>query len=135
MAFARVSTAEQLLDAVTSGVSDIGVDGSITGMPMITLQPRMSLRGGNAGLRFPGCPADRRQHPRRRHRPQPRQRGRDLQRHQRRRLRNAHLARYPHRGQVLLTARDAVRAGHVTIDDLTITSADVRGRAGRPRRP
>jgi len=36
------------------------------------------------------------------------------------------------RGQVLLEAADAVRAGHVHVDGLAIASADVRGRPVRP---
>lgn len=36
------------------------------------------------------------------------------------------------RGQVYLVAEDAVRAGHIQIEGLTVTAADVRGRALRP---
>jgi hypothetical protein len=36
-------------------------------------------------------------------------------------------------GQVAIIALDAVRAGHVRIDRLTVRAADVRGRADRPR--
>jgi hypothetical protein len=36
-------------------------------------------------------------------------------------------------GQVLLVAADSVRGGHVQVERLTISRADVRGRVDRPR--
>jgi hypothetical protein len=42
------------------------------------------------------------------------------------------LAKVRTAGQVLLVADAAVRAGHIEISDLLVTSADLRGRAERP---
>lgn len=42
------------------------------------------------------------------------------------------LRRVRTRGQVLLLAEDAVRAGHVRVEDLVVEAADVRGRSERP---
>jgi hypothetical protein len=36
------------------------------------------------------------------------------------------------RGQVLLLADGAIRGGHVDLDDLAVTAADLRGRPDRP---
>jgi hypothetical protein len=45
----KVSTAAELLDALASA-DDIHVDGSLSGIPMISLPPGVRLRGGT--LRF-----------------------------------------------------------------------------------
>ncbi len=49
MPTARVSCVAELMDALASA-DDIEVNGSLTGMPMISLRPGVSLRGGS--LRF-----------------------------------------------------------------------------------
>jgi hypothetical protein len=108
------------------------VDGSLAGMPMVTLRPGVSLRGGT--LRFGA-------------------KGVRLTSDNRLEdvtvivpdyevaisndtavtdfghltLRNVRT-----RGQVLLLADDAVRRGHVDVDGLAVASADVRGRPDRP---
>jgi hypothetical protein len=108
------------------------VDGSLAGMPMITLRPGVSLRGGT--LRF-GAKGVRLTS------------GNRLEDvtvivpdHEvaisndtavsnfgRLTLRNVRT-----RGQVLLLADGAVRRGHVDVDGLAVASADVRGRPDRP---
>ena len=46
---AVVTTADELLEAVGSAATEIEVAGSLSGMPMITLQPGVRLRGGTRG--------------------------------------------------------------------------------------
>lgn len=111
---------------------DIEVDGCLTGMPMLSLRPSVTLRGGT--LRF-GAKGVRLSS------------GNRLEDvtiivpdHEvaisndtsvsdlgRLALRNVHT-----RGQVLLLADGAVRAGHIEVDSLAVASADVRGRPDRP---
>jgi hypothetical protein len=131
MTKARVSTADELLDALQAA-DEIEVDGSIAGMPMIDLRPGLVLRGGT--LRF----------------------GAKGVRLSRDNLLEditivvpdhevavgndtsvADLGRLVLRsvratGQVLLLADRAVRSGHVEVEGLEIAAADVRGRADRP---
>jgi hypothetical protein len=126
----RVSSAAGLLDALASA-DDIEVDGSITGMPMISLRPGVSLHGGTLRFGAKGVQltagnalsditvivpdhevaigndtsvAD---------------------------LGTLTLRNVRTRGQVLLLAEDAVRAGRVVVDSLAVVSADVRGRVRR----
>ena len=125
-----MSTAAELLDALTSA-DDIHVDGSLSGIPMISLRPGVRLRGGT--LRFGA-------------------KGvrltsdnvledvtvivpdwevaifndtsvRDLGRIA---LRNVRT-----RGQVLLLADGMISSGHVDVDSLVVASADLRGRPDR----
>lgn len=129
---APVSTASELAAALASGAREIGIDGQITGSPMITLPPGVTLRGGT--LRFGA-------------------KGVRLTRDNTLdgvtvlteddevaicndmsvadmgtlTLRNVRTT-----GQVLLVADGAVRSGHVQIEGLHIAGADVRGRALRP---
>jgi hypothetical protein len=128
---ARVSSVQELLDAL-AGADDIEIAGSLSGMPMLTLRPGVSLRGGT--LRF-GAKGIRLTS------------GnrledvtvvapdhevaigndttvRDLGTLS---LRNVRTA-----GQVLLIADGAVTGGHIEVDGLTVASADLRGRADRP---
>ncbi|MGA7172946.1 MAG: hypothetical protein WBR23_01365 [Candidatus Dormiibacterota bacterium] len=128
-----VTTATQLVDALHSGSDDIEIQCTLSGMPMITLDPGVRLRGGT--LKF-GAKGGR------------------LTRDNvldgvavltvddevpvlndtsvadlgRLTLRNVRTV-----GQVLLRARDAVRSGHLQVEGLRIDSADVRGRVDRPR--
>jgi hypothetical protein len=108
------------------------VDGSLTGMPMVTLRPGVSLRGGTLHFGAKGVRLTS---------------GNHLEDvtvivpdHEvaisndtavsdfgRLTLRNVRT-----RGQVLLLAEDAVRRGHVDVDGLAVASADVRGRPDRP---
>jgi hypothetical protein len=131
MTTARVSTAGELLAALAAA-DDIEVDGSLSGMPMISLRPGVTLRGGT--LRFGA-------------------KGVRMSTDNRLEditilvpdhevaigndtsvadlglltLRNVRVS-----GQVLLLADDAVRAGHIEIESLAVASADVRGRQDRP---
>ncbi|MEU5979796.1 hypothetical protein [Streptomyces sp. NPDC047315] len=128
----KVSTAAELMDAVRDGDPAIEVEGTVSGMPMLTLAPGVRLRGGTLefgarGIRLTRdnilenvtvrCPdhevaigndttvAD---------------------------LGTLTLHRVRTRGQVLLLAEDAVYSGHVHVDTLLVEAADLRGRAARP---
>jgi hypothetical protein len=108
------------------------VDGSLAGMPMITLRPGVALCGGTLrfgakGVRLTSdntledvtvIVPDREVAI-----------GNDtaIDDLGRLTLRNVRA-----RGQVLLLADDAVRRGHVEVDGLAVASADLRGRPDRP---
>ena len=128
-----VRTATELVGALQAGVSHIDVEGTIAGMPMVTLGPGVVLGGGTLcfgakGLRLTtdnvlhditiitaedevavlndtGVPA----------------------------LGTLTLRDVRTIGQVLLLAQDSVRSGHLQVERLTIDRADVRGRVERPR--
>jgi len=127
------TTAAELSTAVQSGKRAIEVRGEVRGMPMLTLGPGVHLRGGTlvfgakgicltsdnelegvtircpdhevAILNDTGVPD----------------------------LGTLTLREVKTTGQVLLLARDAVRAGKVWVAGLKVLSADVRGRVVRPR--
>jgi hypothetical protein len=127
---AVVTTARELLDAVASEVPE--VQGTVSGMPMITLRPGVTLRGGMLefgakGLRLTS--------------------GDTLDGVAVRTavdevavlndtsvgdLGTLTLRNVTTVGEVLLLADHAVRAGHVVGDGLQVEQADVRGRAVRP---
>jgi hypothetical protein len=127
----RVSTTADLLAALAAA-DDIEVDGSLSGMPMITLRPGVTLRGGTLRFGAKGIrlTADNR-------------------------LENVTVLVPDHevaigndpsvpdlghltlrdvrtRGQVLLLADGAIRGGHVDVDGLAVAAADLRGRPDRP---
>jgi hypothetical protein len=127
-----VSSAAELMDALESEVSDIEVQGTLTGMPMVTLRPGVRLSGGT--LRFGG---------------------KGVRLTHDNELNGVTVITPPHEvailnhtgvmdlgtltmrdvqaeGQVLLLAQDAVRSGHVQIYGLTVAQADLRGRVARP---
>jgi hypothetical protein len=131
MTTVTVSSAPELLDALAVA-DEIEVDGSLAGMPMVTLRPGVALRGGTLrfgakGVRLTSdnvledvtllvpdwevaisndtAVAD----------------------FGRLTLRNVRA-----RGQVLLLADGAVGRAHVEVDGLAVASADMRGRADRP---
>jgi hypothetical protein len=134
MAETRIVTdAAELRSALEERVSVIEVSGTITGSPGITVPPGVTLRGGRLefcakGVRLTrdntladvevvvpeheiAVYADTRQAD-----------WGTLT------LRNVATV-----GQVAIIAVDAVRAGHLVIDGLTVRAADLRGRADRPR--
>ena len=127
-----VTSAAELMDALESEVSDIEVQGTLTGMPMITLRPGVRLSGGT--LQFGG---------------------KGVRLTHDNELNGVMIITPPHEvavlnhtgvtdlgtltmrdvqteGQVLLLAQDAVRSGHVQVYGLTVAQADVRGRVARP---
>ena len=134
MSVERVATTPvELQEALQSGATDIEVRGELTGMPMVTLPPGVRLRGGT--LRFGA-------------------KGVRLTRDNV--LEDVTVVTEPDEvailndttvadlgtltlrnvsavGQVLLVAADSVRGGHVQVERLTISRADVRGRVDRPR--
>ncbi len=127
-----VSSAQDLATALADGATDIEVEGTIEGSPMVTLPPGTTLRGGElvfgakgvrltsdntledivvrtawdevAILNDTGVAA----------------------------LGTLTLRNVRTTGQVLLVAEDAVRSGHVQVDGLHVERADVRGRSRRP---
>jgi hypothetical protein len=127
-----VRTAADLAEAVQAGAPAIEVEGTIRGMPMITLQPGVRLRGGTLEFGAKGVRLTRDNEIE------------DIT------IRTADqevailndtsvadlgvlsMRRVRTAGQVFLVARDAVRAGHVRVEGLTVESADVRGRFERP---
>jgi hypothetical protein len=131
MTTVKVTSSAELLDAIATA-DDIEVDGSLAGMPMITLPPGVTLRGGTLrfgakGIRVtsdnlledvtvivPDTEVAI---------------GNDTAIGDlgRLTLRNVRT-----RGQVLLLADHAVRRGHVEVDGLAVASADLRGRPERP---
>jgi hypothetical protein len=127
-----VGSARELLDAAASDAVEIEARGTISGMPMITLKPGVTLRGGvlefgAKGVRLTSqntledlivrtaddevavlndtAVAD---------------------------LGTLTLRNVTTAGQVLLLADGSVRAGHVVVEGLHVERADVRGRAVRP---
>ncbi|MFJ3958853.1 hypothetical protein [Arthrobacter sp. NPDC090010] len=132
MTTVKVSTPQELLDALSGGAVNIEVQGELHGMPMITLPPGTALRGGT--LRFGA-------------------KGvrlttdntledvtiltsRDevalLNDTSVERLGTLVLRNVTTRGQILLLADQAVRSGHVNAENVVVTTADVRGGALRP---
>ena len=127
-----VRSAAELVEALQTGVREIEVRGTLSGMPMVTLPPGVRLRGGTLkfgakGLRLTSdnvvegvtvLTAD----------------------HEVAILNDttvADLGTLTLRdvrttGQVLLLADGSVRTGHVLVEGLTVERADVRGRVERP---
>ena len=128
-----VRSAQELIDAVDSDADEIEVQGHLSGMPMITLRPGMTLHGGTLSFGAKGVRLTRDNE----------LEGvtilteddevailndtsvADLGTLTLRGVRTA--------GQVFLLASDAVRAGHIVVDGLHVVRADVRGRIERPR--
>ncbi|KAA0024083.1 hypothetical protein [Antrihabitans cavernicola] len=127
-----VRDAAELADALKNGVQQIEVSGEISDSPMITLGPGVSLRGGTLVFKAKGVrlTTDNTLE--------------DISIETRDTevailndpsvstlgtltLRNVRTI-----GQILLEARDSIRAGHVVADGVTVESADVRGRTERP---
>lgn len=127
------TNAAELAEAVEASVELIRVEGTIAGSPMVTLPPGVTLSGGTLELGAKGIRLTR-----------------DntldgvkvvtavdevaiLNDTSVADLGTLTLRDVYTRGQVLLLAEDAVQAGHIGIDGLTVETADVRGRATRPR--
>ena len=128
-----VRSAQELIDAVDSDADEIEVQGHLSGMPMITLRPGMTLHGGTLSFGAKGVRLTRDNE----------LEGvtilteddevailndtsvADLGTLTLRGVRTA--------GQVFLLASDAVRAGHIVVDGLHVVRVDVRGRIERPR--
>ncbi|MFF4820338.1 hypothetical protein ACFY2K_37850 [Kitasatospora sp. NPDC001309] len=128
----HVSTAAQLAAAIHECAPAIHVDTVICGMPMLTLPPGTRLRGGTIEFGAKGVRLTQ---------------GNTLEdvtirtpEHETAILNDTTvttlgtltLRRVRTSGQVLLLARDAVRSGHVHVEDLTVEAADLRGRTDSP---
>lgn len=132
MTSTTVTTAEELLRATADGTTEIVVKGELEGMPMLTLAPGVRLRGGTLRFGAKGVrltcdntleevtivvPDDEVAV-----------------------LNDTTVADFGTlalhhvrvRGQVMVVAEDAVRAGHVQIEGLQVEHADLRGRDRRP---
>ncbi|GAB3268136.1 hypothetical protein GCM10027449_01210 [Sinomonas notoginsengisoli] len=127
-----VTNAQELAEALSSGASEIEVQGTITGSGMITLPPGTTLRGGTLQFGAKGVRLTK---------DNTLDRVTVLTEPDEMAILNdtsvedfgrLTLKNVTTRGQVCLMAQDAVRAGHVQIEGLTIEAADVRGRALRP---
>jgi hypothetical protein len=127
-----VTTAAGLLAATQSPATDIEVRGTLTGMPMITLQPGVRLHGGRLifgakGLRLTrdnevdGVTIVTADHEVAILNDTTMEGLGTLT------LRDVHTG-----GQVLLLAEGAIRSGHVKVERLTVERADLRGRLLRP---
>lgn len=120
-----VSSAGQLLEALATA-DDIEVDGTVSGMPAITLRPGTRLRGGTLrfGARGIRLTSDNQLEDVTVIVPDTEIAiGTNAQDLGHLALRNVNT-----RGQVLL----APGRGHAEVDGLTVASADLRGREGRP---
>ncbi len=130
MSTAQVSTAAELLDALPVA-DEIEVDGALSGMPMISLRPGVTLRGGALQFGAKGIRLTT---------------GNRLEAisilvpdHEVAIGNDTSVSDLGHlvlrnvrtRGQVLLVAEGAVRAGKVEVDGLAIASANLRGRTQR----
>lgn len=131
--FRVVKDAAELPSAVTDGLKSIEVTGTIKGAPRVVLAPGVSLTGGRLEFGSKGVLLTRDNT-----------------------LADVEIVVPEHEvaiyadatqsdwgtltlrevstvGDVAIVALDAVRAGHVVIDGLTVRAADVRGRVNRPR--
>lgn len=128
-----VSNASELGEALRTGAREIEIRGTITGSPMITLAPGVTLRGGELrfgakGVRLTSdntldgvtviVPDDE---------------VAILNDTSVGDLGTLTLRGVRTRGQVLLVAANAIKRGHLRIEGLQIAAADVRGRSVRPR--
>ncbi|MGD0880558.1 MAG: hypothetical protein ABSB09_03175 [Acidimicrobiales bacterium] len=131
-AVTSVATGEELLDALRSGATTVEIQGSISGTPMVTLDPGVTVRGGTIrfgakGIRMTSdntidgvtvvtaedevailndtSVSD---------------------------LGTLTVRGVRATGQVHLLAQDTVRSGHVHVEGMTIDRADGRGRVERP---
>jgi hypothetical protein len=128
----KVTSAAELIGAAESEAKEIEVVGTISGMPMVTLRPGVSLRGGvlrfgARGLRLTSDntlagvtieTAD--------------EEVAILNDTAVAELGTLALYDVTTVGQVLILGADAVRTGHVEIDGLHVGRADLRGRELRP---
>jgi len=118
------------MDALTSA-DDIEVDGSLTGMPMISLRPGVSLHGGTLRFGAKGIRLSSGNVLEDVTVIVPDQETAILNDTSVGDLGRLSLKNVRTRGQVLLIAEGAVTAGHVDVDGLVVESADVRGRSDR----
>lgn len=127
-----VKTPAELLEAIKTGAMEIEVEGTLRGMPMITLNPGVSLRGGVLQFGAKGVRLTR----------DNTLEGVTVQTadHEVAILNDTSvsdlgtltLRDVRANGQVLLLAAEAVRGGRVVVDGLTVDRADLRGRVERP---
>jgi hypothetical protein len=128
----RVASATELAEALEAGSEAIEIAGEVSGMRTLTLRPGQRLRGGTLRFGAKGVRLTR---------------DNTLEDVT---IRTAEqevaifndtsvpdlgtltLRGVRTTGQVLLLARDAVQAGHVRVEGLSVDAADVRGRIHRP---
>lgn len=127
-----VTTAEELLRATQDGTTEIRVEGDLDGMPMITLAPGVRLCGGTLRFGAKGVRLTRDNTVEGVTILVPDDEVALLNDTSVADIGTLTLRDVRTRGQVLLLAEDAVRAGHVQVEGLHVEHADVRGRARRP---
>ena len=132
MATRTVSNAAELAEAVNSHADVIEVHGTITGSPMITLEPGVTLRGGTLQFGAKGVRLTRDNTLDSVTVLVPDDEVAILNDTSVSDLGTLTLRNVTTQGQVLLVGDHAVRTGHIHVDGLQVRSADVRGRARRP---
>ena len=128
----KVSSAQDLAKALADGATDIEVQGTIEGSPMVTLPPGTTLRGGELifgakGIRLTSDNTLEDIVVRTAEDEVAILNDTSVAALGTLALRNVRTV-----GQVLLVAEHAVRSGHVQVERLHVERADVRGRSRRP---
>lgn len=127
-----VKTSADLLEAIKAGAVEIEVQGTLHGMPMITLGPGVSLRGGDLQFGAKGVRLTRDNTLEKVTVQTADEEVAILNDTSVSDLGVLTLRDVRATGQVLLLAAEAVRGGRVVVDGLTIDRADLRGRVERP---
>lgn len=127
-----VRDAAQLARALSDGARIIEVEGTITGSPMITLAPGMTLRGGTLEFGAKGVRLTTDNTLEDVAILTAKQEAAILNDTSVTSLGTLNLRNVTTRGQILLLAEDRVRSGHVQVEHVHIVAADLRGRFYRP---
>ena len=127
-----VTNSAELAEAINTRADVIEIQGTITGSPMITLAPGVTLRGGTLQFGAKGVRLTRDNTLESVTVMVPDDEVAILNDTSVPEMGTLTLRDVTTQGQVLLMARDEVRRGHIQIDRLHVRSADVRGRALRP---
>lgn len=128
----KIANGNELTDAIANGSTVIEIDGTISGIPSLTLPPGVNLRGGTLDFKAKGLRLTS-----------------DNEISELRVVTEVHepaifndtsvadlgalsLVNVTTVGQVYLVAEDQVRAGRIVADNVNVECADVRGRFDRP---
>lgn len=127
-----VTTVEELQAALAEAVPEIRVDGTISGCTRIVMPPGSALRGGRLEFGSKGVLMTKDNTLEDIELVVPDYEAAVFADTEQREWGTLCLHNVTTTGQVSLIAEDGVRSGHIDIDTLTITAADVRGRLRRP---